>query len=83
LNPYNLAQNSQNLGFGYSLTPQNPGIYTFNLSVSSLDGGQPLAKTSIDIRVGAVPEPGVLVLFALGLAGLGWSRRKNVHKWNA
>lgn len=71
----NLAQNSQNLGF-YSLSPQNPGIYTFNLSV--LRDAAVLAKTSIDIRVGAVPEPGILTLFALGIAGLGWARRKNL-----
>ncbi len=73
----NLMQNSHNLGFGYTPTPQAPGVYTFNLSAFSPAGGVALATTSIDIRVGAVPEPGILILFVLGLAGLCWARRKN------
>lgn len=73
----NVAQNSQNLGFGFSLDPDLPGTYTFNLSV--LDGSQVLATTSIDIVV-KVPEPGMLSLFGSSLLLMGFLGRRARRK---
>lgn len=76
----NVAQNSQNLGFGFSADPDLPGIYTFNFS--ALDGTQVLATTSIDIVVTAqrVPEPGMLSLFGSGLVLMGLLGRRARRK---
>ena len=49
-----------------------PGLYTFSLSVS--DGGIVLGTTEITAQV--VPEPATLAILGLGLAGLGFARRK-------
>lgn len=76
----NVAQNSQNLGFGFALDPDLPGIYTFNFS--ALDGNQVLATTSIDIIVTAqaVPEPGMLSLFGSSLLLMGFLGRRARRK---
>jgi len=50
-----------------------PGLYTFSLTVSP-DGGAPLGTTEITAQV--IPEPGMLALLGLGMAGLGYARRK-------
>lgn len=68
-----LAQNSGNLGFGFTPDPQLPGIYTFTLSGSDSTGV--LASTSIDIVVEAVPEPASLSLLALALGMVAQRRR--------
>ena len=80
----NVAQNSQNRGFGYTggLDPQLNGMFTYNLSV--LDSmGNTLASSSIDIIVGKVPvnvsAPNIvsLMLTALLVCGFtGWRRQK-------
>ena len=78
---FNVAQNSLNLGFGFATSPQDKGIYTFNLIV--LDGVETLAATSIDVIVGTVPVPAALPLFGTGLAIMGfvgWRRRKVAAK---
>lgn len=73
----NVAQNSWNLGFGFSASPQALGIYTFGLS--AFDGNTLLAQTSIDVIVGAptvVPVPATLPLIMGGLALLAFMRRR-------
>jgi len=68
--------NSMQLFFGG--TPGNTGydvnargLYTITLT--ALEDGQALGTTAI---VAQVPEPGTLAIVALGLAGLGFVRRK-------
>ena len=48
------------------------GLYTFTLT--ALEGGAELGTTTIVAQV--VPEPGTLAILGLGLAGLGFARRK-------
>lgn len=80
----NVAQNSQNRGFGFTggLDPQLNGMFTYNLSVLDSDGNA-LASSSIDIIVGDVPvevsAPGALSLMLTGLLACGftgWRRKK-------
>ncbi|MFZ3581251.1 VPLPA-CTERM sorting domain-containing protein, partial [Loktanella sp. DJP18] len=77
---FNVAQQSQNLGFGYSADPDAPGSYNFRLSVFAKDTTNVLASSEITINatdVPAVPLPASLPLLLAGLGGLAmYGRRK-------
>ena len=81
-------QDSQNLLFGYLAEPSfivtppagtfNPnanGQYSFAL-VAYNGQGDELGRSSINVQVGNVPEPGVFALLGLGAAGLAAARRR-------
>lgn len=71
---YSVAQQSSNLGFGFSGNPDRPGIYNFKLEV--FDGGTLAASSEITVRVDPVPVPGALPLLASGLGIFGLMRRR-------
>ena len=74
----NVAQNSWQLNFFtgspffHAFDPDTLGEYTFRLTAFS--GSTQIAQTEITVE--AVPEPGTLAIFGLGLAGLGCVRRR-------
>jgi PEP-CTERM motif len=85
-----LLQDSQNLLFAFlGGVPVIPGItppggafdpfaageYSFALRVGAIGGGQ-LGQSAINVNVVAVPEPGTIAIFGLGLVALGLIRRR-------
>jgi len=67
-----VAQNSVNYGF-IGGAPLGQGIYDVRLSAFNSSGEQ-LGSTAISIRTNSVPEPSILALMGLGLAGLSFAR---------
>jgi hypothetical protein len=55
------------------------GSTAFNLVPSSGNDGYIIDFTELTIVTRSVPEPGSLTLLGLALAGLGFSRRHNLH----
>lgn len=71
---FSVAQQSSNLGFGFSIDPDLPGIYSFRFDV--LESGTQRVLSSAEIRA-QVPEPATLPLMfgALGLLAFATHRR--------
>ena len=71
---YSVAQQSSNLGFGYSLDPDLSGNYSFRFDV--LEKGTQTVLSSAEIQV-QVPEPSTLPLMlgALGILAFAAYRR--------
>ena len=84
------VQDSWNLGFGFLNAGVTPGVtlpapamtfdptaigeYTFSLRL--LAPGGALVGSPISILVNTVPEPATYAMLGLGLAGLGWLRKR-------
>ena len=55
------------------------GVINWSSATISECGGDPHDPGSEPASCHAVPAPTTLAIFGLGLAGLGWSRRRNQH----
>lgn len=82
LSNFNVAQQSSNLGFGFSADPDLPGLYSFRFEVFELNNPS-VARASAEILVKVLPIPETvptpatlpLLLGALGLMGIASRRR--------
>ena len=73
---HSVAQQSSNLGFGFSLDPDLPGIYGFKFEVFDKITSALLASSEIRVNVTPVPLPAALPLFAAGLGIFGLISRR-------
>lgn len=78
---FNVAQQSANLGFGYSADPDAPGSYAFRYSVLDSNGSVLLASAQINVDVlplplAPVPLPAALPLLLAGIGGLALLRKR-------
>ncbi len=81
----NVAQNSWRYVF-FATVPQfasyNPNVAgTYDVYLKAFDNGDPVASTNIQVLIAGggtapVPEPSIIALFGIGLAGLSFVRRK-------
>jgi hypothetical protein len=83
LGNYSVAQQSTNLGFGFSTDPDLPGLYSFKFEVFDLSAPtRTLSSAQILVEVspvpGTVPTPATLplVIGAMGLLGYASRRRR-------
>jgi len=82
-------QGSQNVGFNFwpvlfpghpAIMPIDPfaaGIYQFSLELFEVQGPS-LSRIDMTVQVQVLPEPGIVVLFSIGLLGLMAFRRRRV-----
>jgi hypothetical protein len=75
---FSVAQQSANLGFGYSADPDLPGTYNFRMDVFSLSSSDLLSSAEISVLVTPlpVPLPGTLPLLFGGIGVLGFMVRR-------
>ncbi len=75
---YNVAQQSTNLGFGFSPDPDAPGQYGFKFEVLAKGTDNVLASSEILVNVTPVPLPAALPIAAsaFGLFGFLASRKR-------
>jgi hypothetical protein len=79
---FNVAQQSANLGFGYSADPDLPGVYDFKMDVLDLTTSQTLSSAEIRVLVTPVPvpEPATLALMLGGVGLIGFTARRRLSK---
>ncbi|MFT6887849.1 MAG: hypothetical protein ACJAWZ_004081 [Paracoccaceae bacterium] len=76
MSSYSVAQQSANLGFGWSGDPDAHGTYDFRLQVFSLGTSDVLSESFIQVVVTPVPAALPLLASAFGLIALVKRRRK-------
>lgn len=73
---FSVAQQSSNLGFGFSADPDRPGIYDFKLEVLDLTTLSVLSSADISVVVEPVPVPAALPLMLAGVGVFGFVARR-------